>query len=637
MTNHNRTSTTRPSPKPNLRDADAKAATKNEGQSKTRGRGGYYSGFLVSIIGMTGVAFLPMYTVSSTLYLSTNNTPDIAIDLDKPIIIKNDSTAAPSGSDTQLSNAEYPSTLRKKNVTKAVIQAEPESESEVEPAYAIKDSDCPFRHSPLYRKIYVYPDHGDITAGWGSTSIMSSAAQKNSSSIPKWPWIDIDLSARNASEAHYDRTSPGQQYSTEHMIRELMINPKSCLRSYDPETADLFYVPYMVSTEHHLGRTRVNPDFQLSRYGKAIRDIVEKGDHTAWESTWGLTDKYWKRKDGADHILVFSEPLHGLWHPRNQRGSFHFLHSQYQTKPPIVISVELSKTFVQQYGPCATKNILVPYPNVDGQWYNGKYQKQALEKLREANIAQASTSPAATTAERNLADIGRPLAQFYSGGNHGTCTALRRAMQEDYKCSPSHKLLKTIGTNYPIAMRTATFCPCPGGDSPSAKRMYDVVLAGCIPVILSEDFVWPLTKEFDPASALDSADFSIRLPASNYSTRLLDGKTCKPKEQGEDKQQAPQEIQGPVDLESLLQTIPAEQIAKLRKGVEKAASLYAWYEVDSALPDNPIREGVLPTGGLAKAVVSALADRTGGKMWPACYEHLKGMGSNVKDATSFKC
>jgi hypothetical protein len=47
-------------------------------------------------------------------------------------------------------------------------------------------------------------------------------------------------------------------------------------------------------------------------------------------------------------------------------------------------------------------------------------------------------------------------------------------------------------------MRRSTFGPCGG---PSAKRMFDALLAGSIPVILSHDFV-ALHEEFDPLTPL---------------------------------------------------------------------------------------------------------------------------------------
>lgn len=81
----------------------------------------------------------------------------------------------------------------------------------------------------------------------------------------------------------------------------------------------------------------------------------------------------------------------------------------------------------------------------------------------------------------------------------------------------------------------------------------------------------------------------------------------------------------------------SRHISKLRKDVEKAASFYAWYEVDSDMPDSSSRDVVLPAGGLAMAVVEALTRGASGKMWPVCQEYLKGINSKVEEANAFKC
>jgi hypothetical protein len=31
----------------------------------------------------------------------------------------------------------------------------------------------------------------------------------------------------------------------------------------------------------------------------------------------------------------------------------------------------------------------------------------------------------------------RPLSLYYSGGNHGSCKALRKSLQEEFQCSPT--------------------------------------------------------------------------------------------------------------------------------------------------------------------------------------------------------
>ena len=487
---------------------------------------------------------------------------------------------------------------------------------------ATEDADCPFRDSPIYRSVYVYPEYGDVANGW-SGDILSEAG-RNLDKLAPWPWLELRRMSQQLGTSHYDISCQHIQYATELLVRELMVNPKSCLRTDDPEKATLFYVPYLPSVEHHRGENNA-ADYALSPYGRAIEDIIEKKDYDAWESLFGLTSKYWKRRGGSDHILVFSEPMHGLSHPRSRRGNFHFVNTQKQLKPPIVISVELSTTFVQQYPKCAAKNILMPYPNTDGRWFNGKMDQETSEMLATANIT-VSSSAAALAAEKAQSKEGRPIAQFYSAGNHGTCRNLRKAMTEDYRsCSPSYTVYKESfpSANHAHGMRLSTLCPCPGGDSPSAKRMFDSIIAGCIPVILSKDFVWPFTSEFDPSISLDPNEFSLRLEASDYEVPQLDAKTCNPLNETKP------------GLQKEFEAMPTQYIQRLRQGIARARHLYSWYDFSRSIPDNPLRENVLPTGGAAHALVAALGERAAGAFWSACEEELKS--DRGPDARQFLC
>ena len=56
------------------------------------------------------------------------------------------------------------------------------------------------------------------------------------------------------------------------------------------------------------------------------------------------------------------------------------------------------------------------------------------------------------------------------------------------------------------SMRKSVFCLVPRGDSPSSRRLFDAVSAGCIPVIISDDY----TPAFQ--SALNYSRFSLRFP-----------------------------------------------------------------------------------------------------------------------------
>lgn len=222
-------------------------------------------------------------------------------------------------------------------------------------------------------------------------------------------------------------------------------------------------------------------------------------------------------------------------------------------------------------------------------------------------------------------------------------------MTDEFQCSPSGKMVKKykeeIG-NYAYGYRHATFCPCPGGDSPSAKRNFDALLAGCIPIIISEDFVWPFTVEFDRSSnhhnssrnggktaLLNPDDFSIRLRAGDHEDSKFDSpKTCKPitmdNTTGNHRNSS---------LQSILEAISSDELARLRRGVTLAADAYSYYKKYPDLPDNPLREGVLPEGGAAYALVRALEERASGALWDACQREMEDKDIRKDSVKQFKC
>ena len=66
------------------------------------------------------------------------------------------------------------------------------------------------------------------------------------------------------------------------------------------------------------------------------------------------------------------------------------------------------------------------------------------------------------------------------------------------------------------AMFGATFCACPEGDSPSAKRQYDAVVTGCIPVLVSNEAIYAYSSE--NGGDLDPSDFSVRISEESVVT-----------------------------------------------------------------------------------------------------------------------
>ena len=77
------------------------------------------------------------------------------------------------------------------------------------------------------------------------------------------------------------------------------------------------------------------------------------------------------------------------------------------------------------------------------------------------------------------------------------------------KQNPRENFDGSRGPPRQVAMSGSLFCACPEGDSPSAKRQYDAILTGCIPVIVSDDLMYAYSTE--NGGNLNPHDFSVQL------------------------------------------------------------------------------------------------------------------------------
>jgi len=162
--------------------------------------------------------------------------------------------------------------------------------------------------------------------------------------------------------------------------------------------------------------------------------------------------------------------------------------------------------------------------------------------------------------------------------------------------------------------RAATFCPIPIGDSPSSKRMYDVMHFGCIPVILSDDMAYAFSTQ--SGGRLDEGSFSLRLPQSmvqfpvdyllkkfhSPKARLLFG-TLPDGTPLYSLLQAANEL--PLyehgiyinPLVHILRMVSAKNIETLRAAVEAVAPLYSFYKMDAGMAVIPTAVSAMPDGG----------------------------------------
>ena len=518
------------------------------------------------------------------------------------------------------------------------------------------DRDCPFRNSSMYRSIYVYPTfNGSYGKDWTSDPMILSrygkpnAVNGTNSPLKPWPWLRYDETERKRGIGKYDLSNLlMQSYSLELIVRDIITHTDSCLRTDDPDTAKLFYIPYLPSAEYHVEgmlspRRGCEEAYGASPYAQAIIDAMD-GKYHEWEKLFGLTSRYWKRRNGSDHILVHSEVMHGLRHHVRERGHYAYIYNQFQLKAPVSISTEVTKTFLDLHPKCAAKNILVPYPNPDGRWYNGKHARIAAAWRKSHNLTNPMDSNAALEAEAIIAREGqrsdepRAVAFHYRAGSHGSCQQIRETLGTDLKCTNSstfwnrtmseslHGSILAGFQNIIIQMHSSTFSFAPVGDTPTAKRMFDITLAKSIPVVLSDEFIWPFSTEVDADewSSWNPADFSIRLNVSDYLVPRYDLQCTK--------------IHGTKpSVQEVLEELSPGDIRRLRRGVKAAALRYSFYSTARAGESaNLLQERILPDGGAAHALVNALANRAEGVRWSDCEKELK-MPPKGGDPKAFGC
>lgn len=290
--------------------------------------------------------------------------------------------------------------------------------------------------------------------------------------------MKVGEEARKNQTYHVCKKCIFEQFALEFVVMDYFT--QFCGRTYNPDEADYFYLPILKDLDYRISMSSGGKR-QSSPTEIALIDVLEKNDFTNWFRVFNVTDQYWRKNNGMDHIIVMAAPVTNLRHQSSMRGFFHYMT---QLHTPIFLSVETSRSFGEEYPICAKeKNIIMPYPTIDPDFYSGRWFKP---------------------------DFPRDKIIFYLGGNHGSCVFIRSALtnlirNKKYAIQRGQRKREE-------GLQSGTFCPIPVGDSPSSKRMYDTLNFGCIPVILSDDVLW--AYNIQSGGPLDPSLFSIQLPQS---------------------------------------------------------------------------------------------------------------------------
>lgn len=414
------------------------------------------------------------------------------------------------------------------------------------------------------------------------------------------------LSIRISEEARLNRTLHVcqkcifEQFSLEYIMYDFF--SQFCGRTYNPEEADFFYLPIVRDAEYRMAMENRGPRARApSMTEQALLNIMEKNNSEMWNSVFQYTDKYWHRRQGGDHLIVMPAPVTNLRHESSQRGYFHYMSHLHR---PIFMGVEYSIQFVKDYPICATKkNIVVPYPTTDPDLFNGKLLNVQIE---------------------------RKFLLYYAGGMHGDCIETRRAMmvlmRNSTKLNGVIPRVRNGLAEREHGFLAATFCPIPIGDSPSSKRMYDVLNFGCIPVVLSDDLVWAFSDQ--TGGSMNHGDFAIQMPQSVVqfaSTRSLRVYADRKDDFGvlpvsklrlydllEKAQQSGVEYENGQYINPLvhiLRQVPREDIDHLQQFGKIAAKNYRFYAMNVSMSDIPTAKHVLPDGGAMGQIADLLTQK----------------------------
>lgn len=297
-------------------------------------------------------------------------------------------------------------------------------------------------------KVYMYDLEMKYNVGFLKGSSHYNAPPVTIDTLPKWPKY----------------TGLRKQHSVEYwMLASLLYSiddengrTREAVRVFDPESANVFFVPFFSSLSYntyyrHGNDSEVKYDDQLQA---EIMDFLQKSEH-------------WKRSAGRDHVI----PMH---HPnafrcyREKVNAAIFIVADFGRPPPTVSNLR--------------KDVVAPYAHV-------------VETFEADDISDPYES--------------RTTLLFFRGRTDRKDDGKDRQQMKDMLSGQKDVIFEAAGisgkgvnesTN---GMRLSKFCLHPAGDTPSSCRLFDAIVSHCVPVIVSDRIELPFEDE------LDYTEFSI--------------------------------------------------------------------------------------------------------------------------------
>ncbi|KAK7264003.1 hypothetical protein RJT34_31604 [Clitoria ternatea] len=244
-----------------------------------------------------------------------------------------------------------------------------------------------------------------------------------------------------------------EQHSIDYWLWADLIAPeserllKSVVRVHRQEDADLFYIPFFTTISFFL----MEKQQCKALYREALK--------------WITDQPAWKRSGGRDHIL----PVHHPW-------SFKSVRRYVKNAIWLLPDMDSTGNWYKPGQVFLEKDLILPYvSNVDlcdarclSQtnkkrstllFFRGRLKRNAGGKIRSKLGAELSGADGVVIVEGTAGEGGKEAAQ--------------------------------------IGMRKSVFCLSPAGDTPSSARLFDAIVSGCIPVIVSDELELPFEGILD--------------------------------------------------------------------------------------------------------------------------------------------
>ncbi|XP_075499575.1 LOW QUALITY PROTEIN: putative glycosyltransferase At3g07620 [Primulina tabacum] len=244
-------------------------------------------------------------------------------------------------------------------------------------------------------------------------------------------------------------------YSTEGIFLGL-IESNTHFRTFDPDEAHAYFLPFsVVMILQYL--------FDPIERDKAVLQRVV-GDYVGVISN---KYPYWNRSFGADHFMLSCHD----WGPRATWA----VHKLYFTSMRVLCNANTSEFFNPRKD--------VSFPEIN---------------LPTGNL----TGLVSKTWSNN-----RTILAFFAGRLHGHIRPLLFQHWKNY--TGDIKVFETIPENsslsYTQMMENSKYCLCPSGHEVASPRIVEAIYAGCVPVLISQDYVLPYSD------VLDWDEFTVRL------------------------------------------------------------------------------------------------------------------------------